>query len=1221
MLARSTGTTRSTGPKTNLRIENAGHFFVGSTFVAVQRLDMVGWTVLDGPGTLTVNAGMTWRGGTLRGEGKTVLAKDAVLTLLGEEARVLSGRQFVNYGQTVWDGSGRVGRMAAGGPEWFDNTGLRADAGAAGFSAVAVAGKLYRAMFGGLTGLGTDEDAIFEALQGRSPAQRQAIADAYFEAYRKQLSAHLADELDDSEWTRAQGLMLGNNSTADAAALHYAMKGNTGAGTNEDTIWRILDDKPHAVVLAIQTAYDAEYTSATLRQAFDGELSGYELTRAKALLDGDQVLADAAALKHAMHGGLGLDTDEATIYRILGRSTPDHIAAIKAKYLSTYNKTLDQDLQGVLTLAEYDLAKALMTGDPIAGAVATIRQATGWLGYFTDEDAVWSTLKGVSAERRAAVAQAYHAKYGQRLPDLFRVEFSDNFFTGDELEKTLILYESGGLTPAERLYFAMKGLGTDVAVIREVLTGRSSAQIEDVKLEYGAKFGETLLTAIRGDLSGRDLLDVEQLLAGATTDLGVRLTQLEAKRDYERGLLSNWVGVPFLDAFSNDGRQLNSRLAHARATYDLAMADGTLDASERQRIEKLLSIADEDLQTYREHKDALAGTAGTVLATAAGMAVVWASAGTAIPLAVVLLYAGGAGALGQVLGNVVVAGQTYDVEMLPGQAFEGFLNGASSAITFSGMPNASTVLGRVLQGATAGALEGAAGGFVGGVTGAMLQDGVWSEGLWKGLMTAGEAGAIGALTGGLTGGLLGGALSVSWAKLLTACFVAGTPLLTPAGCKRIEDFRPGDLLLSRPEHDPDGRAVAKAVEEVFVNTGRVLELRVGGRAIETTPEHPFFVEEKGWVEAGQLRPGDVLVGHGGGRVEVEGVRDTGEYATVYNLRVADWHTYYVGSPEWGFDVWAHNTNGTCLADLVKVQVKGPSVETSTSSVYKNLGNLRKAVEEAKAILNAHGYDADASRLLTQLRRRLKEVDEAIHLADGAVQLKLGGRLAGKEDEAAVAVAEVRNAFQRAREEYARVAVELEGKLDAPAAGHSRHTNATGTRDRLTTVSQNLADVADNLPAKLGKQLSNELQPQNWTSFLSKRYGGLDAEGRTLAQAEALAATAKQSYAGTPYENADWPMHAHHIVMRNGPEGCAAEVANTHALLRRYDVDPYYSKENLIWAPNRGHTAQMGIDTYNEILAAVNQGGTDAQIRQRVVNKLKEIGDAYLKSTRWRTGGQ
>jgi RHS repeat-associated protein len=141
----------------------------------------------------------------------------------------------------------------------------------------------------------------------------------------------------------------------------------------------------------------------------------------------------------------------------------------------------------------------------------------------------------------------------------------------------------------------------------------------------------------------------------------------------------------------------------------------------------------------------------------------------------------------------------------------------------------------------------------------------------------------------------------------TSCFAAGTPLLTPGGSRPVERFAVGDLLLSRSEFDPEGPVEAKVVEEVFVRTGRILELRVGGRVVQTTAEHPFFARGKGWVAAGGgLRAGDLLASHDGRWVAVEGVEDTGAWATVYNLRVADHHTYFVGSGEWGFSVWAHN---------------------------------------------------------------------------------------------------------------------------------------------------------------------------------------------------------------------------------------------------------------------------------------------------------------------------
>lgn len=139
-----------------------------------------------------------------------------------------------------------------------------------------------------------------------------------------------------------------------------------------------------------------------------------------------------------------------------------------------------------------------------------------------------------------------------------------------------------------------------------------------------------------------------------------------------------------------------------------------------------------------------------------------------------------------------------------------------------------------------------------------------------------------------------------------ACFVAGTPLLVPGGVKAIEQFRVGDLVLSRDEWDAGGAVSAKEVEAVFVTTALVYNLTAGGQTIGTTAEHPFWTERKGWKPANELVPGDVLLGHDGQRVEVQAVEATADVATVYNLRVADHHTYFVGRDEWGFSLWAHN---------------------------------------------------------------------------------------------------------------------------------------------------------------------------------------------------------------------------------------------------------------------------------------------------------------------------
>ena len=58
------------------------------------------------------------------------------------------------------------------------------------------------------------------------------------------------------------------------------------------------------------------------------------------------------------------------------------------------------------------------------------------------------------------------------------------------------------------------------------------------------------------------------------------------------------------------------------------------------------------------------------------------------------------------------------------------------------------------------------------------------------------------------------------------------------------------------------------------------------------------------MEARALLPGDVLLSHDGQYVPVEEAFDTGAYEKVYNLHVAQYHTYFVSCSEWGFSVWA-----------------------------------------------------------------------------------------------------------------------------------------------------------------------------------------------------------------------------------------------------------------------------------------------------------------------------
>lgn len=138
------------------------------------------------------------------------------------------------------------------------------------------------------------------------------------------------------------------------------------------------------------------------------------------------------------------------------------------------------------------------------------------------------------------------------------------------------------------------------------------------------------------------------------------------------------------------------------------------------------------------------------------------------------------------------------------------------------------------------------------------------------------------------------------------CFVAGTLVLTVNGLVAIENIKAGDKVIST---DPETMETApKTVLETYIREdSKLIHLVINGEEIVTTETHPFYVNNRGFVNAGELIVGDELLDVNGNVLLVENfdVELTDEPVTVYNFQVEDFHTYYVG--ECG--VWVHNAEG------------------------------------------------------------------------------------------------------------------------------------------------------------------------------------------------------------------------------------------------------------------------------------------------------------------------
>lgn len=117
--------------------------------------------------------------------------------------------------------------------------------------------------------------------------------------------------------------------------------------------------------------------------------------------------------------------------------------------------------------------------------------------------------------------------------------------------------------------------------------------------------------------------------------------------------------------------------------------------------------------------------------------------------------------------------------------------------------------------------------------------------------------------------------------------------------------QPGDVVLAANEET--GEIGYKEVLDTFRNeTNVVVHVTVNDETFTCTEEHPFYVEGKGWVNASALRVGMVVWLADGTKAIIQDVwvEYLVEAVAVFNFKVEDFHTYFIGYS----GVLVHNAN-------------------------------------------------------------------------------------------------------------------------------------------------------------------------------------------------------------------------------------------------------------------------------------------------------------------------
>lgn len=124
------------------------------------------------------------------------------------------------------------------------------------------------------------------------------------------------------------------------------------------------------------------------------------------------------------------------------------------------------------------------------------------------------------------------------------------------------------------------------------------------------------------------------------------------------------------------------------------------------------------------------------------------------------------------------------------------------------------------------------------------------------------------------------------------CFPAGTKVHTQKGLANIEDLFEGDFVLTFNEEtkQQEYKPILKKHER-FTLQMLSIELPTG-EFVRVTPEHRFYCNEE-WIEARDLKPGDLLHLKGGHYTTIISIETLPHYEKVYNFDIEGNENYYV----------------------------------------------------------------------------------------------------------------------------------------------------------------------------------------------------------------------------------------------------------------------------------------------------------------------------------------
>ncbi|XP_074837940.1 annexin A4 [Carettochelys insculpta] len=298
----------------------------------------------------------------------------------------------------------------------------------------------------------------------------------------------------------------------DAQKLRKAMK---GLGTDEDAIIDILVNRCMSQRQEILITY-----KSTIGRDLIGDLKSELSGNFEKVIIGlmtSITLYDVQELKRAMKGA---GTDEGCLIEILASRSGDEIRRINETYKSQYGTTLEKDIVSDTSSMFRRVLVSLATGnrdeghyvdEGLAQQDAQCLYEAGEKKWGTNEGEFVTILCSRSRNHLLKVFDEYRRIGNKDITESIKSEMSGDL--EDALLAVVKCIRNKQAYFAERLYYSMKGLGTDDDTLIRVMVSRCEIDLLDIRREFKRMYGKSLYSFIKGDTSG-DYQKVLLLLCG-----------------------------------------------------------------------------------------------------------------------------------------------------------------------------------------------------------------------------------------------------------------------------------------------------------------------------------------------------------------------------------------------------------------------------------------------------------------------------------------------------------------------------------------------------------------------------------------------------------------------------------------------------------------------------------------------------------------------------------